>query len=67
MLGIVGSYNKKYKFGSIYCNIDGQDRDVFCNKLDLINVEFLVAGDKVEFILGKGGRAHDVFLIKKGA
>lgn len=65
MRGIVEKYNRKKQVGSISYIAESHSKKVFCNKMDLANTDYLIQGDTIDFILGKGGHARDIFLIRK--
>lgn len=66
MKGTVVFYNPTKQFGFIRCiGSEFHGKKVICNKKDLINTEYLVIGDFVDFIISQDGRARDIFLVRK--
>lgn len=63
MQGVVKRYNKKRNYGFALCS--GNKKKVLCSKQDLVNTEYLIEGDIIDFVLSNNNCARKIFVIGK--
>ena len=65
MRGIVEMYDQQKKFGFIECIGEKHGKMVTCNRVDIVNADALEKNQLVDFTLGEGDRAKNIFVISK--